>query len=166
MLQTEKSVAPRREEAVCVATPKFFNALMDTVRAGHAENGQHPLSLLKIGNIVWRGVTRQNSIIGVIGDETFVKAMVVLEIDPVYYSDDLVLSERLVYVRPENRRSEYAKQLLMFAKRCADETGLELTIGIISDQKLEPKRRLYERIFPLGGYWFSYRPQTPSGALN
>jgi hypothetical protein len=67
------------------------------------------------------------------------------------------------YVRPDSRKSNYAKQMIGFAKKCADETGLILAIGIISEKKLEAKRRLYERMLPLSGYWFIYKP--PSFAI-
>ena len=54
----------------------------------------------------------------------------------------------------------FAKNMITFAKKCADETKLILLIGIISDEKLEAKERLYARLLPKGGTFFVYRPNV------
>lgn len=146
-------------ETVVVATEPWFPGIMDAVRLAHAENGQHPLSLDKTAAIVWRGVTRQKAIIGVLGTPSLVKGMVVLTVDPVSYSDEEQILEHINFIRPDHRRSNYAKMLIKFAKHCSDEIGLDLMIGIISDTRLEAKRRLYERQLPIGGFWFLHRPR-------
>lgn len=153
------------QEPVVVATEAWFNGIMDATRAAHGENGQHPLSLDKIAAIVWRGLTRQQSLIGAIGTPELVKGMIVLEVDESYYSEDRQLLERIAYVRPEYRRTTFARDLLRFAKRCSDETGIPLLMGIISDIRLEAKRRLYERELGLAGYWFKHDPK-PSESVQ
>lgn len=151
-------------DTVVVATEPWFPGVMDAVQLAHGENGQHALDLDKTAAIVWRGVTRQKAIIGAIGSPAFVKALVVLTIEPISYSNDEQILEHLAYVRPDHRRSNHAKMLIQFAKHCSDEIGLDLMIGIVSDSRLEAKRRLYERQLPIGGFWFTHRPRLAAAS--
>jgi GNAT superfamily N-acetyltransferase len=146
-------------DALRIATPDDFQEIFRICCLLHAENGQHPFNELKVRQIIWRGVNRWGALCAVIGSPADIKAMILLTIEEVYYSDAHEIVERWAYVRPDCRRTDYAKQLIGFAKKCADETGLSLSIGIISDDRLAAKRRLYERSLPLGGYWFTYRPR-------
>ena len=125
----------------------------------HSENGQHEFSEHKVRHLIWRGCNKDNSIVGVIGPSDNVKAVIFLLVDPVYYSEEHQLLELWNYVRPDCRKSDYAKRMIQFAKRCSDETGLDLTIGVISDKRLEAKQRLYERLLPKGGAFFIYSPR-------
>ena len=147
------------EEPIIIATPEYFPALMDATRAGHEENGQHQISMIKCAQMVWRGVTRQQALMGVIGDPFLVKAFISLEIDPVYYSEEMGLFERILIVRKEFRNHSPASRLIDFAKHISDELGLELTTGIISDIRLEAKARLYQRKLQKGGVWFVHKPK-------
>lgn len=124
----------------------------------HSENGQHPFSEWKARHFLWRGCNRDNSIVGVIGPSDDIKAIIYLEIQPVYYSDEPQLAEAFAFVRADSRKSDYAKRLIRFAKKCSEETGLDLLIGIISDERLAAKARLYDRELPKGGTFYNYRP--------
>lgn len=146
--------------ALRVAGPDDFQEIFRISCLLHAENGSHSFNEMKVREIIWRGVNRWEAICAVIGPPTDIKAMLMLAIEEVRYSDDHEIVEIWNFVRPDCRRSDYAKQMITFAKKCADETGLFLSIGVISEKKLEAKRRLYERMLPLGGYWFIYRPST------
>lgn len=149
-----------------IATTDDYQELFRICCLLHQENGQHKFSEEKAREFIWRGCNRDNAIVGVIGPSNDIKAVVYLEIMPVYYSDEFQLYEKFAFVRPDSRRSDFAKKLLFFARKCADETGLELLIGIISDVKLEAKRRLYQRHLPEGGHWFSYRPKVLEAVTN
>jgi len=151
------------ETNIRIATPDDYQELFRICCLLHMENGQHKFSEERSKEFIWRGCNQDNAIVGVIGPSDDIKAVVYLEIMPVYYSDEFQLYEKFAFVRPDSRRSDFAKKLLFFARKCADETGLELLIGIISDVKLEAKRRLYQRHFSEGGHWFSYRPNKIEG---
>ena len=126
----------------------------------HAENGQHAFSEEKVKEFIWRGCNRDQAIVGVIGPSNNLKAMIYLQIQPIYYSDEFQLGEAFAFVRADCRRSDYAKRLIRFAKKCSEETGLDLMIGIISDVRLAAKARLYDRELPRGGNFYNYRPAS------
>jgi hypothetical protein len=154
---------PQIDNKVRIGEPSDFQELFRICCLLHAENGSHSFNELKVREIIWRAVNRDGGIVAVIGPHDDIKAMLLLTIDEIFYSDEQVLNERWHFVRPDCRRSDFAKQMIKFAKKCADETGLMLYIGIISEKQLEAKRRLYERLLPLGGYWFTHRPSVQEG---
>lgn len=148
------------ENDIRIADTDDFQELFRICCILHKENGQFPFSEARSAAYIWRGCNRDNAIIGAIGPSDNIKAVIYLEVQPVYYSDSVQLAESFAFVRPDSRRSDFAKKLVRFAKKSAEETGVCLIIGIISDHKLEAKRRLYERELPLGGYFYNYRPQS------
>jgi hypothetical protein len=154
------------DDPIVIADEKYFNALMDATRAAHEENGQHQISVDKCAKIVWRGVTKQQALMAVIGDPLLVKAFISLEIDPVYYSEDYNIFERILFVRKEFRRHNHAARLIRYAKHVSDEMGMDLMVGIISDHRLEAKARLYERELAKGGVWFTHHPAKPKGVID
>jgi hypothetical protein len=148
--------------ALRIAGPEDYQEIFRLSCGLHAEHAQHPFSEEKCKQMLWRGCNRDNAIIGVIGPSNDIKAMIFLDIGSIYYSDEVQLYEQFNYVRSDCRKSDYAKRMILFAKKCADETGLDLLIGIISDVRLEAKERLYQRHLPKGGVWFNYRPKKPA----
>lgn len=152
------------ENDIRIAGPDDFQEIFRICCLLHKENGQHSFSELKARHVIWRGVNRENSIVGVIGPSNNIKAIIYLVVDPVYYSDECQLVELWNFVRPDCRKSDYAKRMIQFAKQCADETGLHLTIGIISDERLEAKERLYARQLPKGGVFYIYKPEKHKSA--
>lgn len=146
-------------DVIRIATPVDFQEIFRVCCLLHKENGQHGFSEWKVRHIIWKGVNRDDSIIGVIGEPNDIRAIIYLVVDRVYYSDECQLLELWNFVRPDCRKSDYAKRMIQFAKRCADETGLHLTIGIISDDRLAAKERLYARLLPKGGAFYIYKPQ-------
>jgi GNAT superfamily N-acetyltransferase len=146
-----------------IATPNDYQEMFRLCCLLHRENAVHKFNELKVRSLVWRAVNQDSAIAAVIGRSDDIKAMILMTLEEIVYSDSFELVERWNYVRPDSRKSNYAKQMIGFAKKCADETGLILAIGIISEKKLEAKRRLYERMLPLSGYWFIYKP--PSFAI-
>lgn len=153
-------------DEIRIATPDDFQEIFRVSCILHNENGQHPFSEWKARHVIWKGVNRDNAIIGVIGEPDNIKALIYLVIDSVYYSDESQLLELWNFVRPDCRKTDYAKRMIQFAKRCADETGLDLTIGVISNERLEAKERLYARLLPKGGTFFIYRPPLKSATVE
>lgn len=147
------------EEPLRIAGPEDFQELFRVSCFLHSENGQHVFSEEKCRHVLWRGCNQNNAIIGVIGSSTDIKAMIFLSLEPVYYSDEYQLVELFNFVRPDCRTHGYAARMLRFAKGLADETGLDLLIGIISDIRLEAKIRLYDRELKKAGAFFTYRPE-------
>lgn len=152
------------ENDIRIAGPDDYQELFRIACLLHNENGQHKFSEEKSKHFIWRGCNRDQSIVGVIGPPNNIKAMIYLQIQPVYYSDEFQLGEAFAFVRQDCRKSDYAKRLIRFAKRCSEETGLDLLIGIISDTRLAAKARLYDRELPRGGTFYNYRPNSKEQA--
>jgi GNAT superfamily N-acetyltransferase len=91
--------------------------------------------------------------------------MMILLIDQVWFSDDKQILELVNFVHPEHRRSNYAKTLVEYAKHCSDATGLDLTIGVLSNVRMEAKVKLYERQLPKAGAFFVYSPKRESVSI-
>ena len=152
------------ENAIRIATTDDFQEVFRICCLLHAENGQHEFSELKARHFIWRGLNRDNAIVGVIGPPNNIKAIIYLAVDPVYYSDDVQLIEMWNFVRKDCRKSDYAKRMIQFAKRCADEIGCDLTIGVISNERLAAKERLYRRLLPVGGCFFIHHGRSVNAA--
>ena len=147
------------ENDIRVAGPDDFQEIFRICCLLHAEIARHPFNELKVRSIIWRGVNRDGAICAVIGRPDDIKAMLLMTIEEIYYSDESEIIERWNYVRPDCRKSTFAKQMIGFARRISRETGLIVGIGIDTNVKLEAKRRLYERSLKLGGYWFIIDPK-------
>lgn len=149
---------PDREIRIADASDR--SSVIDLCCRLHAENGVHPLALPKVARLVDRGLARDKAVLPVIGDRDDLRAMMLLILDEVYYSDDYWLAEIWNYVRPDSRRSAYGRQLLRFAMECADRSGLELMVSIVSNDRLDAKLRMYERFLGAAGGVFVYRPKA------
>ena len=142
-----------------VAVQADFPELMRLCRLLHEENGQHSWSEEKVQALVWRGLNRQNAIVGVIGSSSDIKAMILILVEPMSYSPEFQLFEQWNFVRKDARKSDFAKRMVEFGIRCSDETGLDLVIGVFSDIRLAAKQRLYRRILGSeAGFWYCHKP--------
>lgn len=146
---------------VRLGVPEDIKPIYDLMMLAHEECGEHKVSPDKVLHKIALATHRQASLIGVVGDvgEKVLKGYVLLIIDPVWYSDDYQLLEVSNFVHPDFRRSDFAKQLIVFSKRCADNLSLDLTMGVFSNERTEAKVRLYRRQLPPVGAFFCYRPQ-------
>jgi GNAT superfamily N-acetyltransferase len=152
------------ENDIRIADTDDFQELFRVCCLLHRENGQHEFSEPRSSAFIWRGCNKDNAVIGVIGPSDNIKAIIYLEVQQIYYSQDYQLYEAFAFVRPDCRKTDYAKRLLRFAKKCSDDTGLDLLIGIISDTRLAGKARLYDRELPRGGVFYNYRqPKSDIG---
>lgn len=147
-------------DAVRIATPRDEAGIMKLCVELHAENGQHSFSEPKVRAMVRIALEGKGGILGVIGPSDDIQGCILMLLDPVWYSDEFQLLELFNFVRSDARRSTHANSLIDFGKRCADETGLELTIGIMSNIKTEAKERLYQRRLTKAGTFYIYRPSS------
>lgn len=105
-----------------------------------------------------------HGVVGVIGGAPGerLEAFILLRYATMWYSNEVHLEERIVFVDPEFRSAKggRARKLVEFAKWTADQLGLSLSIGVLSNERTEAKIRLYERAFgkPAGVY-FMHTPK-------
>lgn len=139
------------------AKPSEAPELMDLCRALHAENAMFSMNEGKVKEMLDRAFNQQGGIIGVIGDPGHIQGAIYLLISSFWYTNEYCLEELFSYVFPEHRRSTNAKDLVEFGKRCSDELGIPLVIGVVSNIRTEAKVGLYKRQLsaPVGAY-FAY----------
>jgi hypothetical protein len=145
---------------VHIATPEYFEELYETLMEKvWPEWGHHTPDELLVKDCVWRAVNRQASMVGVVGDHTNIKAFILLRLENMWYNTDVQIIELVNFVVPEYRKTNYAKQLISFAKKCSDELKLDLMVGVISNDRTEAKVRLYKRQLPYVGAFFLHHPK-------
>ena len=153
-----------KELSVRVGTPEDVDGMMQLALAACAENGLTSANPLKLLGEIWAGLSRQHGIVGIIGrsGEQF-EAAILLRTEPLWYSDDLTIVERAIFVHPDFRSAKggRARKLCEFAKQTAEVLQIPLVIGILSSQRVEGKIRLYERQFgPQSGAYWIYGKKT------
>lgn len=143
------------------AVPADEPDLMALCHELHEDNAQFAMSDLKVEAMMKRAFNGGGAIIGAIGPIGKVEGAILLLIDTFWYTDDWSLHEIFNFVRPQYRKSTYAKDLINFGKRCSDELAIPLAIGVVSNIRTRAKMGLYERQLgpPVGGY-FLYRPAS------
>lgn len=123
------------------------------------ENGLFSMSDAKVQSCLDRAFDRQGAVIGVIGT-SHLEASICMIVSNFWYSDDWHIEELWNYVRPQHRKTDNAKDLIAFGQRCANEIGIPLIIGVMSNARTEAKVRLYRRkLGEPSGAFFVY-PQT------
>lgn len=120
----------------------------------HGENGLFPLDGHKLDEALERYFRQEGAIIGVIGDVGTPVASIYLHVTQFFYTSDWVLLEEWAFVSPTQRRSNYAIQLINYAKGVSDGMKMPLITGILSNKRTEAKVRLYERqMMSIGRYF-------------
>lgn len=122
----------------------------------HGENGLFARAEDKVQRMLDRYYNREGAVIGVIGEVAVPVATIYLGIDQLIYTDDWALVEQWNFVHPEHRRSNYARQLIAYAKQVSDGMKLPLLTGILSNKRTEAKVRLYEQMMEKAGAYFVY----------
>jgi hypothetical protein len=132
--------------------------ILEMCEENHHDNGQFSLSMPKVEAMVDKAFSGGGAIIGVVGEKQ-IEGMLLLLISQFWYSSDWCLEEIQNYVRPEFRRSTHAKDMIAFGRRCSDELGIPLVIGVVSNERTKAKMELYRRQLgePCGGY-FMHKP--------
>ena len=153
-----------KELSVRVGTPDDVDGMMELALAACQENGLTNPNPLKLLGEIWAGLSRQHGIVGIIGrsGEQF-EAAILLRTEPLWYSDDLTIVERAIFVHPQFRSAKggRARKLCEFAEQTAEVLQIPLVIGILSSQRVEGKIRLYERQFgPQSGAYWIYGKKT------
>lgn len=153
---------------VRVAKAADFNEVWRLLMAGHNENALFPLAPNKVQWFVHRMLSPETippedtgvrGVIGVIGNVGHLEGLAFIITGEFWYTDQKHLEELIIFVDPDHRKSEHAKSLLNWAKSLPDTTGLPLLTGILSNDRVEAKCRLYQRILPKIGEFFFVSPK-------
>lgn len=136
-------------------------SLMALTRLAAEEDAQHEYDPDKVFNVVRRHYEKTGGLVAVVGPKGEpIRGYLIMIIDEIWYSPDYQLLELSLFVDPKHRKSTYAKQLMAFSKQASDGLMLDLTIGVLSNERTAAKVRLYQRQFNQVGAYFMYRPQA------
>jgi hypothetical protein len=143
------------------AKPEDRDTILHICTRNHDENGQFKLAMPKVEEMIDRAFGKRDAIIGVVGKDR-IEGLIMMLITQFWYTNDWCLEEVMNYVLPEYRRSTHAKDMISFAKRCSNEIGIPLVIGVVANERTKAKIELYRRQLgdPVGGY-FIHRPAHP-----
>lgn len=128
---------------------------MAMCRELHDENGLFSLNENKVRGHLRRCYDRKGAIVGVIGPKGKIEASTCLLISDMHYTDDWHLAELWNHVGRQHRQSRNAEALIAFAKKCSDEIGIPLITGIITNNRVAGKVRLYRQMlgYPAGAFF-------------
>ena len=146
---------------VRVAAPDDRPEIMRLTRLACDEDGQHGYNARKVSEFLDLHYGKRGGMIGVVGDMGIeLKAYIFLIVTQVWYSEDYHCQELSLFVAPTHRKSTYARQLMAFLKHTSNTLGLDLTIGVLSNERTAAKVRLYQRQFPSAGAFFVHHPNV------
>lgn len=149
---------------VRVAVEADFNSLMDLSLSACRENAVVVPEVEKVAITIWGAIIRKTGIVGCIGTPGQpLEGAVLLSMGEMWYSKELILEEKGIFVAPEFRSAKggRARKLAEFAKMTATELQIPLAIGVLSTTRTEAKIRLYERVFGApAGVYFLYGAKT------
>jgi len=142
-------------DVVRMATREDADEIIRLLNLMHSENAMMPLSEECAHEFFERAFEKRGGIIGVIGEKGDIRAMIMLLITHFWYTKDFHLEEVFNFVRPDHRKSNYARDLIAFARECSDKTKLPLMIGVLTNNRMEGKVRLYRRAlgYPAGAFF-------------
>jgi GNAT superfamily N-acetyltransferase len=151
---------------VRTATQADEGELLQLLHLMHSEGGLVELDEDRARQMFVRAFNREGGhIIGVIGDKK-IEAAIGLVISQFWYGASHHIEEYFCYVHPDHRRSQHAKALLGFAKRCSKALQIPLLIGVLSNRRTASKVRLYRSQLgaSVGEFFLFNHPWKQAGA--
>lgn len=152
---------------VRLAEPEDFPFLMEIAERACTEESPYSFCEEKVYWMFRRHFDKQGGLVAVIGEKGQpLKGYLLMVIDGIWFSLDNQLLELSLYIHPDFRKSNYAKQLMAFSKQASDGLQLNLTIGVFSTVRTDAKVRLYKRQFTPVGAFFKYTPSPAEKQAN
>ncbi len=159
------------ESKVRIAGVADYQEIWRMFLQSHNENGLFRLSPQKVEWLICRILAPQfippedtgpRGVIGVIGKVGALEAICGICISDIWYTDEKHLSDFLVFVDPEFRKSDHATALVNWMKQQSDIIGLPFISGVVSNHRTEAKCRMYRRMMPKIGEYFFYPKSSDS----
>ena len=154
-----------------LGTPDDMREVMDLAIAAAKENALLTANQVLLAHAIWPALNQNHGMVGCIGKPGGeIEGMVVLNIGTLFYSDEMCVEERVVFVKPEYRAAKggRARKLCEFSASVAKELGLPLLIGVMSSDMTKQKVELYRRVFgePSGAFWVVGRKTGGQPVVN
>lgn len=147
---------------VRLATSRDVNTLIDLVREAHIEEGSPLLTFdaQSVFSVIIQAMSGE-ALIGVIGEPGNIQSACFMRVSRPWFSAAPVIDTMLVYSRPEYRKTDNTKKLLLWIKEKADRLECPLQLDIPSAEHNKPKLSLCQRIFSSPcGLTFTYSPHA------
>jgi len=149
-----------------LATTDDMEEVMRLAIAASEDNSFIPANPALLAREIWPALCQDHGLCPVIGPPGgAIEGLALLRIGAMWYSDYIVVEEKAVYVYPEFRSAKggRARKLCEYSKHVAEELGLPLLIGVLSNERTAGKVKLYQRMFgpPSGAFWLI--GATPGG---
>ncbi len=152
------------EIPIRIGTPTDLDDMMDIAMHASEENGFVTKSVSKMLQEIYSALHQHRGMMGIIGvPGEQAEGAVLLRIGEMWYSDDPVIEEKAIFIRPAFRllKGGRARRLCKFSRYVADKMGLPLIIGVLSDQRTAGKVKMYQREFgPPSGAFFLHNATT------
>lgn len=150
-----------------LATTDDMPEVMKLAVTAAQENGFLNASSALLAKEIWPALCQDHGLCPVIGPPGgAIEGLALLRIGAMWYSEDVVVEEKAIFVYPEFRAAKggRARKLCEYSKHVADKLGVPLLIGILSNTRTEGKVRMYKRIFgePAGAF-FLYGARAEPG---
>ena|ERR1700743_3799268 len=129
------------------------------------ENSLAKLKPEKVMAMIRKATRREGGFIGVIVGPDGIEATAGLLISQWWYTDDWHIEEMWNFVHPNHRRSNHAKNMILWSKWIADQMQLPLLMGILTKKQIAAKMRLIQRQMPQVGALFLHG-SVPSDQFN
>ncbi len=147
--------------AVRIGTRADEAQVVDLCRCLHEDNGIFSMDDDLVKEMLNRAFDKKGGVLGLIDGKSELAAAIYLVFSRFWYSHDTHLEELFAFVRPQYRKSGYARQLLDFAKTCQKTLGVPLFTGIVTNKRTEAKVMLYRKklgapagaFFVIGAHW-------------
>jgi hypothetical protein len=155
---------------IWIAGPDDLDEVMNLAMLACEDNALTNPNPIKLLQDIWPALNRENGLRAAIGEPGGkMEGIILLRISEMWYSDDLILDEKAIFIHPDYRQAAggRARRLAAFAKKTSDTLGIPLVIGVLSNQRTAAKVRMYSREFgpPSGAYWI-YNGSTGSGTMS
>jgi GNAT superfamily N-acetyltransferase len=152
-----------------IATIEDLPEVWRLFRMGYGENALFPLDKDKALWHLKRALEPEKihpedkgmrGIIGVIGPVGALEAATFLTLATFWYTHHQHVEEYIVLVDEDHRKTDHAKAMINWMKQTAQEAGLPLITGILSNNRTQAKCRLYGRLLPKAGEFFVQLPNN------
>ena len=141
---------------VRLARPEDEEAIYRLLVLMHEENGLFAMDDETVKDLIHDIVSNKKGVVGVIVEGDELQGAICLMINNLWYTREYCISDLFNFVAPAYRKSTRAKSLIQFAKTYADEIGIPLFMGIVSNVRTEAKIKLFERQMEKAGAFFIY----------
>ena len=117
------------ELQIRIGVPEDIDEMMALSSFAVEENGFTNPNPVKILGEIWAALNRDNGLVAIIGKPNGpAEGAILLRIITPWYSDDLILEERGIFIHPDHRSAKggRARRLCEFSKQVSDILNLSL----------------------------------------